>query len=142
MPKRKAISKRLRRLIEERDGHRCSYCRCPEWFGIPMAIDHIIPLGLGGETVLENLALCCYRCNEFKGDRVQAVDSESASSVTLFNPSRAKWRAHFGWSEDGLRILGKTASGRATIDALRLNSNWIITARRFWIVAGVHPPLE
>lgn len=107
-----------------------------------MVVDHVIPLRLGGETVLENLTLCCYRCNEFKGDRVRAIDSESAVAVALYNPSLESWHKHFGWSDDGLRILGKTVNGRATVDALRLNNEWIVSARRIWIAAGLHPPLE
>lgn len=109
---------------------------------MPMVMEHIIPLSLGGETILSNLALSCYRCNEFKGNRVRAIDSESSTTVLLFNPSRQSWLEHFAWSEDGLCVIGKTASGRATVDALRLNNDWLVTARKIWIIAGVHPPLE
>lgn len=107
-----------------------------------MVTDHIIPLALGGETILDNLALCCYRCNEFKRARIEGIDADTNKTVPLYHPSRHMWREHFEWSEDGLRIVGKTPNGRATIDALRLNNEWIISARRIWIAAGLHPPLE
>ena len=42
--------------------------------GIPMVVDHIIPLVAGCSSTLENLCLACYRCNEFKGSRTEAPD--------------------------------------------------------------------
>jgi len=32
--------------------------------------------------------------------------------------------------------------GRATVEALRLNNDWLVSARRIWVRAGLHPPLE
>jgi 5-methylcytosine-specific restriction endonuclease McrA len=39
--------------------------------GIPMVVDHIVPLAAGGSSTSENLCLACYRCNEFKGPRTK-----------------------------------------------------------------------
>lgn len=96
----------------------------------------------GGETSLSNLVLACYRCNEFKNNRIQAIDAETFMTVALFNPLREAWRDHFEWSENGLRIIGKSAAGRATVDALRMNNTWLVEARELWIIAGVHPELD
>lgn len=142
MALRKSISVRLRRQVAERDGFRCAYCRSPELVGVPMAIDHVIPLAAGGATALDNLALACYRCNEFKGARVSASDPQTGETVPLFNPCTQEWHRHLAWSEDGVRIHGLTAVGRATVEALRLNNEWLMRARRIWISAGLHPPLE
>jgi len=60
----------------------------------------------------------------------------------LFNPCTQEWHRHFAWSDDKLTVLGRTAVGRATIGALRLNNDWLVRARRIWISAGLHPPLE
>lgn len=65
MPARPKISKALRRQLTQLVDQRCSYCRSPEWIGIPIVIEHVLPLALGGLTVLENLCLSCYRCNEY-----------------------------------------------------------------------------
>lgn len=107
-----------------------------------LVIDHIIPMVAGGETRMENLALCCYRCNGAKGVRTEAADPKTSELVSLFHPRQQEWHKHFEWGSGGLLIIGKTAIGRATIGALHLNDDWIVTARKIWIVAGVHPPLE
>lgn len=107
-----------------------------------MAVDHIIPLATGGTSDIETLCLACYRCTEFKGTKISATDPVSGNVVSLFNPRRQLWDHHFAWSDDGSLIVGRTACGRATIDALRMNDDWLVQARRIWIVAGLHPPLE
>jgi len=142
MRRRKSVPLRLRQQITERDGHRRSYCHSPEIVGVPMVIDHVIPANVGGATTLGNLALACYRCNEFKGARLNAVDPLTNETVPLFNPCAQEWHRHFAWSAEGLRIIGQTAIGRATVETLRLNNEWIISARQIWIRAGLHPPLE
>ncbi|MFQ5857255.1 MAG: HNH endonuclease [Anaerolineae bacterium] len=142
MRRRRPIPGRLRQAVAERAGHRCSYCRSPEMVGVPMAIDHIIPLKVGGSSDFDNLCLACYRCNEFKGAKTEAPDPSTGELTPLFDPATQQWYDHFTWSEDGLLIIGKTPSARATIEALRLNSDWIVQARRIWIRAGLHPPLE
>ena len=58
----------------ERNGQRCAYCRSPMLVGIPMVVDHIMPLVAGGSSALDNLCLACYRCNEFKGSRTEAAN--------------------------------------------------------------------
>jgi hypothetical protein len=90
--------------------------------------------------VRDNLWLACHRCNEFKGDRTTAVDPQTGETVALFNPRTQRWAAHFGWSMDGVYIVGLTPCGRATVEALRLNNTHVVEARGFWILAGLHPP--
>jgi len=43
-----------------------------------------------GETTLENLALCRYRCNEFKRARAEGIDAVTRKTVPLYHP--AVWR--------------------------------------------------
>jgi len=107
-----------------------------------MVVDHIVPLAAGGTSDIENLCLSCYRCNEFKGARLDILDPVSGDRVPLFNPHTHVWPKHFAWSADSLRVIGHTATGRVTIAALHLNSNWLIRARQIWILVGLHPPLE
>jgi len=61
--------------------------------------------------------------------------------VPLFNPRQQRWSEHFGWSEDGLRIVGLTPIGRATAVALQLADDPVaLLVRSYWIQAGWHPP--
>jgi hypothetical protein len=60
--------------------------------------------------------------------------------VPVYNPRRQVWSEHFEWSRDGTQILGRTACGRATVIALRLNNLIAVTVRRHWVAAGWHPP--
>ncbi|HLY29914.1 MAG TPA: HNH endonuclease signature motif containing protein [Ktedonobacterales bacterium] len=135
------VSAALRRQIRA-DAHAiCGYCHSPEVFlGMPLDIEHIIPEALGGATVRENLWLACSRCNDFKGDRTEAIDPITRQSSPLFNPRTQRWLDHFRWSGDGAYIEGLTPTGRATVDMLQLNNDFILVARRFWIEAGRWPP--
>ena len=60
--------------------------------------------------------------------------------VRLFNPRRENWREHFDWTEDGIRVEGKTAVGRATVIALQLNRPGLQNLRRLMVFAQIHPP--
>jgi hypothetical protein len=110
--------------------------------GIPLEVDHIIPLSAGGETCLENLCLACAPCNRRKGVRTVATDPRTGQQVLLFHPRRQRWDEHFTWSKDGAQIVGLTPTGRATVIALDLNNVLRVRAREMWIVAGWHPPEE
>lgn len=131
----------LRRQVREDARRRCGYCHTPEaLIGTPLDFEHLYPEALGGPTERENLWLACSRCNDFKGDRIDAIDSMIDERVPLFNPRSHVWIEHFAWSPDGIHIIGKTPTGRATVEALRLNNEFIVTTRRFWIEAGWWPP--
>jgi len=39
-------------------------------------------------------------------------------------------------------IVGRSACGRATIQALRLNDDRLVRARQIWKLVGLHPPLD
>ena len=133
----------LRRQVRADAGPRCGYCHSPEAFiGMPLDIEHLIPEALDGPTVRENLWLACSRCNDFKGDRMEAIDAQTGEWVSLYNPRIQTWTDHFAWSPDGTEVLGLTAYGRATVTALRLNNEFIVAARRFWVEAGRWPPAE
>lgn len=138
---RSYVAKALREQIVEDARHRCGYClTSARIIGAPMEIDHIIPESLGGPTVRENLWLACSMCNDHKGNRIAAPDPRTGEVLRLFDPRRQVWAEHFEWSEEGDMIIGKTATGRATVAAVRLNRAELVEARRGWIIAGWHPP--
>ena len=135
------ISVELRRQVRTDAGRRCGYCLSSEVLtGIPLEIEHIIPESKGGLTERENLWLACHSCNKFKGDRTQAPDPTTDEVVLLYNPRAQNWPEHFRWNPDGTLIIGLTACGRATVEGLRMNNDYVIEARRFWAIAGWHPP--
>ncbi|HBR00238.1 MAG TPA: hypothetical protein DD761_17270 [Cyanobacteria bacterium UBA11691] len=77
--------------------------------------------------------------------RSNGLDLKSISSqkkVELYNPREQQWSSHFTGSEDGTRIQGITACGRATAIALKLNNPYAVAVRQAWVSAGWHPPEE
>jgi hypothetical protein len=142
MPARRRISAALRRRLAEAAGDACSYCRSPSLAGVPLAVDHIIPLAAGGADQRTNLCLACYRCNEFKGAQTAAIDALTSAMTPLFHPNQQSWDNHFAWSQNGLTIIPLSAVGRVTVDTLRMNDTWLQQARRIWMLAGIHPPLS
>lgn len=135
------ISAALRKLIAARAHYCCCYCLTQEEVvGMRFTIDHIIAESLGGQTVAENLCLACWDCNLLKNKRVAALDPNPEKMVALFHPNQQHGYEHFTWIEQGAIVTGITASGRATIEALRLNRPLLVQARKRWIQANWHPP--
>ena len=91
----------LRRLVIERAGNRCEYCRYPGGYSPQsLSLDHLTPRHHGGGTSADNLALSCQGCNSHKAARTTARDSLTDAFVALFNPRTQRWRDHFAWSLD------------------------------------------
>lgn len=131
----------LQRLVRDRFQNCCAYCHTAEFLtAMTFEYEHIRPLSAGGATEFENLCLACPSCNRYKGDRQQAIDPESGQFVSLFHPHVQLWTEHFAWSEDGRKLEGNTATGRATISTLQMNRPALMRARAMWIQLGEHPP--
>ncbi len=124
--------------------HRCGYCLSPQHLVMArLEIEHIIPLAKQGSNDESNLWLACPLCNRHKGDKTTAVDPKTKQTVPLFNPRTQTWSEHFQWSEDGIRILGRTPIGRATVDALHLSDDPdALEVRSYWVIAGWHSPVD
>ena len=131
----------VREQVRRRAHYLCEYCHASEqWQYSAFTMDHIVPLSQGGSRNVDNLALACFPCNRRKSDRQEIVDPETRSSVRLFHPRQDQWAEHFIWSRDGLSIIGRTAIGQATVEALELNRE---RARRLRVAdqeVGRHPP--
>jgi hypothetical protein len=133
----------LRQRVAIVAGFRCGYCLTAQRIiGPLLEIDHYIPASRGGSSDEENLWLACPMCNSHKSDRVEAVDPDTGQAVRLFNPRRERWDEHFEWSDAGAVVRGKTPTGRATILALQMNHPEMVDARRLWVDAGWHPPVD
>jgi hypothetical protein len=131
----------LRRQVRARFANYCAYCRTAEDLTVAIfEFEHITPRSVGGETVFGNICLACPTCNRYKADRTTAVDPRAQETVFLFHPHRDAWTDHFKWNEDATEIIGVTATGRATIAALRMNRPQLIRVRRMWVAMAEHPP--
>jgi hypothetical protein len=135
------ISPSVRQLVTERPKFRCEYCQlqqelCPDTF----EVDHIIPRVLGGKTEPNNLCYACPVCNNAKRSQIAARDPQTGRRVRLFDPRRQSWNRHFHWSADSGRLRGKTALGRAIVEALDMNRPRIVHIRLLWAALGLHPP--
>src|SRR5258708_9757898 len=136
------ISEALRRKLRSEAEQRCGYClsRQDLVLGV-LEIEHIVPLAKGGTNEEANLWLSCSLCNRYKATQIDAIDPLTSATVSLFNPRKDEWHDHFGWSPDGVLILGTTATGRATVEALQMNNELAVEVRRNWVLAGWHPPV-
>jgi hypothetical protein len=109
---------------------------------VQFTIDHVIPIKQDGLDDLENLALACFHCNRYKSNRQAAIDPETQQMTDLFNPRNQAWEDHFIWSADKLTLLGQSAMGRATINALKLNRERIQLIREADLAVNRHPPKD
>jgi len=129
----------LRRFVIQRANNRCEYCGISQVGQVAtFHIDHIIPSVAGGETKEENLALACVSCSLRKGSRQNLKDLETEEIVLIFNPRQQRWMEHFIW--DGVRVVGLTATGRATSQALDFNRPTMLAIRTEEVLLGRHPP--
>jgi hypothetical protein len=73
-----------RRLVRERAGQRCEFCRLPdvadEW---PFHVDHIVARIHGGDEHVDNLSWSCTQCNLHKGANLASIDPEVAWTCTI-----------------------------------------------------------
>jgi hypothetical protein len=133
------IPARLQRLVARRAGGRCEYCGLSQEGQEPrFHVDHVVPVARGGATVEENLALACVSCSLRKGARQHAVDPQTGIEAALFNPRLDSWKEHFRC--DHVHILGLTPTGRATVEALKMNRLLILAIRGEETLRGRHPP--
>jgi hypothetical protein len=132
------VPRPLRRIVVQRAGGRCEYCRVSQkGQGGTFHLDHIIPEADEGPTAEENLALSCIMCSLRKGSRTRAVDPETNAWGSLYNPRQDAWSEHFEWR--GVRIVGRTPTGRATVVALKLNHPDAMQIRRDQRFLGRQP---
>ena len=140
MPRPK-VSIRQKRSVFARAYECCEYCRSQQKYSSdPFAVEHIVPRIAGGTSSLDNLALSCSGCNGHKFTRTFWTDNINGVEISLFHPRIQKWRDHFEWSSDFTRMIGLTAIGRATVEALQTNRPGVVNLRRILFQAGRHPP--
>jgi HNH endonuclease len=134
-----SIPASLRQLVIQRAKNRCEYCGLSQLGqAATFHIDHVIPVVAGGLTTADNLALACVACSLYKGAKQDIGDPETTKTVTIFNPRQQLWTEHFRWN--GFEVVGVTAVGRATVNALKLNRPLILAIRAEEELLSRHPP--
>jgi hypothetical protein len=132
-----------RRVVVDRAKSYCEYCYSRMDFSAQsFSIEHIIPRDKGGSNDLDNLALACQGCNNFKHTKILAHDPLSEAFVPLFHPRQNLWREHFTWDDEYLMVVGITSTGRATLQALKLNRLGVVNLRRALSLMDEHPPID
>src|SRR6266567_3760444 len=122
----------LRRLVWQRAGNRCEYCRMRQEFDeLTFQIEHIVPKKHHGSDATDNLALACFSCNNHKGANLTGLDPKTGSLTRLFNPRTDTW-------EDAV-LVGRTPIGRATVDVLAVNLPYRVELRLALTEEGVFP---
>ncbi len=132
------ISAELRRFVFERANYRCEYCKIPQNIDTAKPeIEHIRAKQHSGETIEENLALSCSRCNRRKGTNIAGYDSVTGDITPIFNPRKQIWMQHFQIEETG-EIESLTAEARVTAQILQFNNLDRIEERRGMIAEGIY----
>jgi hypothetical protein len=92
-----AVSKRLRYEILRRDSHTCRYCgaSAPD---VPLRVDHVTPVALGGTDTPDNLVTSCEPCNSGKSSAT--VDSALVANVS---DDALRWANAMKQAADNLR---------------------------------------
>ena len=67
-----------------------------------------------------------------------ATDPGTRKRVPLFHPREQIWTDHFEWK--GCRLAGRTPTGRATADCLKMNRMLAQAIRAEEALRGRHPP--
>jgi hypothetical protein len=109
-----------RELVRTRARDRCEYCLLQQSHSkLTHHVEHITAEQHGGTDSPDNLCWACNRCNLHKGPNLSGIDPVSKEIVLLFHPRRNVWHDHFEF--EGVRIVGLTAVGRATVHVLAMN---------------------
>jgi HNH endonuclease len=133
--------KKLKELVYARALGLCEYCKSPANISSqPFILEHILPQSKGGETKEDNMALSCQGCNNYKYNKTTGIDKITLQDTPLFNPRQDEWEQHFAWSAEANEVLGITATGRVTVDTLKLNRQELKNLRSLLISVGKHPP--
>jgi hypothetical protein len=73
-----------------------------------------------------------------KADRVVVFEVGTGAAIPLFHPRTQLWSDHFEW--DDYHVVGKSATGRATVTALDLNHSRRLRIRQAEQTFGLFPP--
>lgn len=125
-------------VVSQRAGERCEYYMLSEAVSLHKhEPDHIIPRQHGGESVADNLALACLRCNRHKGPNVGSFDPLTGRLTPFFNPRQQEWAEHFRLEQ--AEIIPLTPEARVTVRIFHLNDADRVAERQALMNVGLYP---
>ena len=131
----------MRKTIVERAKGCCEYCHSQAKFATQaFSVEHIKPQSKDGKTTPDNLALACQGCNNHKYNKTEIDDQSTEKIISLYHPRQQNWHEHFSWNEDFTLVIGLTATGRVSVEALQLNRQGLVNLRRVLYAMNEHPP--
>jgi hypothetical protein len=134
-----SVTHEQRRLVRDRAGNCCEYCRLSQSGRLArFHVDHIVPIKHGGDDDDGNLCLACPECNGYKGSNVAALDPLTRDATKLYDPRQQSWDDHFTINPDA-RLSGLTPEGRASIRVLRINDEERVKQRLGEFMTGDYP---
>lgn len=141
MSGRRRLDADVEALVRRRANGLCECCHADErWRYVRFTVGHVRPVSTGGADDPSNLALACFHCNRYKSDRSTDTDPDTLEEASLFDPRQSEWARHFAWSSDRMRVVGMTATGRATVVALQMNRARAVQIREADLAVGRQPP--
>jgi hypothetical protein len=134
------MSAALRAFVRERAGRRCEYCRLHEDDAdyLSFHVEHVIARQHGGSNDPGVLCFACAECNWAKGPNLAGLFA--GKLYPLFNPRKQSWNRHFCWEQTIL--VGKTMSGRVTVQVLNINEPSRVMLRENLLFEGRFHPEE
>ena len=127
-----------REFVRQRAGGACEYCSRPEYASVlPHQIDHIIGRQHRGSDDVDNLCLCCIRCNQKKGPNIASIDPCYGRHEAAVSSRRHSWLEHFAAVE--ARIAGLTPEGRTTVQLMDMNNPDRVLLREALLRRGWQP---
>ena len=129
----------LRDCVRDRARYRCEYCQLHEDDSdyLSFHVDHVIARQHGGTDDPEYLCFAFPECNWAKGPNLTGLFE--GKLYPLFNPRKQSLSRHFYW--DQTILVGKTMSGRVTVQVLNINETSLFMLSENLLFEGRFPPL-
>ncbi|MFF8482376.1 HNH endonuclease [Streptomyces antibioticus] len=116
-----AVSKRLRYEIFRRDNHTCRYCGASAP-NVPLRVDHVTPVALGGSDKPENLVTSCEPCNSGKSSTISGTVAPVTASAIPPTPDAMAEEVVDLWLTTFGAIYGTTELAFSQLEEVRLGA--------------------
>lgn len=93
--KRDAINAKLRYAVLQRDNSTCQRCGRSIADGVKLAVDHKIPVDMGGETTIDNLWTLCTDCNGGKKSFFNDNEATLMKEIRELGGAQKKLKKYF-----------------------------------------------
>lgn len=142
-PDRKPVPRALRYQVLRRDGHTCRYCgaQAPD---VPLTVDHVIPVALGGTNDPSNLVTACRDCNSGKAATpadaglVADVDERQRAWRSAVQSALLEWLVEYDDEQRQLEAFKAAWDGWTYPDGttVEMDTDWQ-TSYKNWLNAGL-----